>query len=146
MRVAVLNGVNLDVIDRRDPELYGGLTLTQLETRIFKVNPNTFQEGLESVGIFPLGSLVQSTTGGGGAGGGGGGLGGGGGGLGGGQGGGIFDIPRVYVAGAGAATEFGQHRLDMVAKGPLLWPFHIAGGIFRIEMRRRKDPQTQSAG
>src|SRR5437667_1204086 len=79
----------------------------QLETRIFKVNPNTFQEGLESVGIFPLGSLVQSTTGGGGAGGGGGGLGGGGGGLGGGQGGGIFDIPRVYVAGAGAGVRLG---------------------------------------
>src|SRR5207249_3716240 len=79
----------------------------QLETRIFHVNPNTFQEGLESVGIFPLGSLVQSTTGGGGAGGGGGGLGGGGGGLGGGQGGGIFDIPRVYVAGAGAGGGLG---------------------------------------
>ena len=26
MRVDVLNGVNLDVLDRRDPELYGGLT------------------------------------------------------------------------------------------------------------------------
>jgi 3-dehydroquinate dehydratase-2 len=35
VRVAVLNGVNLDVIDRRDPELYGGLTLNQLETRIY---------------------------------------------------------------------------------------------------------------
>ena len=35
MRVAVLNGVNLDVLDRRDPELYGGLTLNQLETRIY---------------------------------------------------------------------------------------------------------------
>ena len=76
----------------------------QLETRTFKVNPNTFQEGLESVGIFPLGSLVQSTTGGaGGIGGGGGGFGGGGGaGIGGGgQGGGVFDIPRVYVSGGG---------------------------------------------
>ena len=36
MRVIVLNGVNLDVIDRRDPQLYGGLTLNQLETRIYK--------------------------------------------------------------------------------------------------------------
>ena len=72
----------------------------QLETRTFKIDPNTFQQGLESVGIFPLGSLVQSTTGGGG--GAGGGLGGGGGGIGGGgQGGGVFDIPRVFVAGAG---------------------------------------------
>jgi 3-dehydroquinate dehydratase II len=36
MRVAVLNGVNLDVIDRRDPKIYGGLTLNQLETRIYE--------------------------------------------------------------------------------------------------------------
>jgi 3-dehydroquinate dehydratase-2 len=35
VRVAVLNGVNLDMIDRRDPALYGGLTLNQLETRIY---------------------------------------------------------------------------------------------------------------
>lgn len=36
MRVAVLNGVNLDVIHRRDPALYGGLTLNQLESRIYE--------------------------------------------------------------------------------------------------------------
>jgi 3-dehydroquinate dehydratase II len=36
VRVAVLNGVNLDVIDRRDPTIYGGLTLNQLETRIYE--------------------------------------------------------------------------------------------------------------
>ena len=73
--------------------------VAQLETRTFRVNPNTFMEGLQSVGIFPLGSLVQSTTGGaGGAAGGGGGIGGGQGG----QGGGIFDLPRVFVAGGGA--------------------------------------------
>ena len=36
MRVAVLNGVNLDMIDRRDPELYGGLSLNQLEGRIYE--------------------------------------------------------------------------------------------------------------
>lgn len=36
MRVLVLNGVNLDVLERRDPELYGGLTLNQLETRIYE--------------------------------------------------------------------------------------------------------------
>lgn len=34
MRVEVLNGVNLDVLGRRDPELYGGLGLHELETRI----------------------------------------------------------------------------------------------------------------
>ncbi len=36
MRVAVLNGVNLDVLDRRDPKLYGGLSLNQLESRIYE--------------------------------------------------------------------------------------------------------------
>ena len=35
MRVAVLNGVNLDVLDRRDPQLYGGLGLAELESRIY---------------------------------------------------------------------------------------------------------------
>ena len=35
MRVAVLNGVNLDVLHRRDPALYGGISLNQLETRIY---------------------------------------------------------------------------------------------------------------
>jgi 3-dehydroquinate dehydratase-2 len=34
MRVAVLNGVNLDVLHRRDPELYGGLSLDELEAII----------------------------------------------------------------------------------------------------------------
>ena len=34
MRVAVLNGVNLDVLHRRDPALYGGLSLQELEGRI----------------------------------------------------------------------------------------------------------------
>ncbi len=36
MRVTVLNGVNLDVLSRRDPELYGGLSLSELETRIYR--------------------------------------------------------------------------------------------------------------
>jgi 3-dehydroquinate dehydratase-2 len=35
MRVEVLNGVNLDVLGRRDPQLYGGLSLQELETRIY---------------------------------------------------------------------------------------------------------------
>ncbi|MDP8910436.1 MAG: 3-dehydroquinate dehydratase [Actinomycetota bacterium] len=34
MRLAVLNGVNLDVLERRDAALYGGLSLRELETRI----------------------------------------------------------------------------------------------------------------
>ena len=35
MQVAVLNGVNLDVLERRDRELYGGLSLNDLETKIY---------------------------------------------------------------------------------------------------------------
>jgi 3-dehydroquinate dehydratase-2 len=35
MRVEVLNGVNLDVLGRRDPGLYGGLSLQELDTRIY---------------------------------------------------------------------------------------------------------------
>jgi 3-dehydroquinate dehydratase II len=33
-RVEVIHGVNFDVLERRDPELYGGLSLMQLEARI----------------------------------------------------------------------------------------------------------------
>ncbi len=33
-RVGVLHGVNFDVLDRRDPEVYGGLSLNELEIRI----------------------------------------------------------------------------------------------------------------
>ncbi len=36
MQIVVLNGVNLDVLGRRDPELYGGLSLDELETRIYE--------------------------------------------------------------------------------------------------------------
>jgi 3-dehydroquinate dehydratase II len=35
MQVAVLNGVNLDVLAQRDPDLYGGLSYGELETRIY---------------------------------------------------------------------------------------------------------------
>jgi 3-dehydroquinate dehydratase-2 len=33
-RVAVLHGVNFDILDRRDPEVYGGLSLRDLETKV----------------------------------------------------------------------------------------------------------------
>jgi 3-dehydroquinate dehydratase II len=33
-RVAVLHGVNFDVLERRDPSVYGGLSLSELESRI----------------------------------------------------------------------------------------------------------------
>jgi 3-dehydroquinate dehydratase-2 len=36
VRIAVLNGANLDMLGNRDPELYGGLGLSELETRIYE--------------------------------------------------------------------------------------------------------------
>ena len=36
MQVVVLNGVNLDVLARRDPSVYGGISLSELETRIYE--------------------------------------------------------------------------------------------------------------
>jgi 3-dehydroquinate dehydratase-2 len=33
-RIAVLHGVNFDVLERRDPEMYGGLSLRELEVKI----------------------------------------------------------------------------------------------------------------
>jgi 3-dehydroquinate dehydratase-2 len=35
VRVLVLNGVNLNVLWRRDPDLYGGLSIAELESRIY---------------------------------------------------------------------------------------------------------------
>jgi 3-dehydroquinate dehydratase II len=36
MRVFVLNGVNLNILGRRDPSLYGGLSIAELESRIYE--------------------------------------------------------------------------------------------------------------
>jgi 3-dehydroquinate dehydratase II len=36
MQVLVLNGVNLNVLGRRDPKVYGGVSLNELETRIYE--------------------------------------------------------------------------------------------------------------
>jgi 3-dehydroquinate dehydratase-2 len=36
VRVSVLNGANLDVLSRRDPNLYGGVSLEELERRIYE--------------------------------------------------------------------------------------------------------------
>jgi 3-dehydroquinate dehydratase II len=36
MQILVLNGANLDVLGRRDPTIYGGLTLNELESRIYE--------------------------------------------------------------------------------------------------------------
>jgi 3-dehydroquinate dehydratase-2 len=36
VRIDVLNGVNLNLLSRRDPVLYGGLSLSELDSRIYK--------------------------------------------------------------------------------------------------------------
>ena len=36
MWIVVLNGANLDMVGNRDPELYGGVGLSELETRIYQ--------------------------------------------------------------------------------------------------------------
>lgn len=36
MQIEVLNGVNLDILGRRDPTLYGGLSISELETKIYE--------------------------------------------------------------------------------------------------------------
>ena len=52
-RVAVLHGVNFDVLERRDSDLYGGLSLSALEQRIsiwareFGLEPIFFQTNSE---------------------------------------------------------------------------------------------------
>lgn len=90
--------------------------VAQLFTRTYKIDPNTFQQGLESVGGIPFGDISVGSSGGGGGGGGRGGGGGGGGQGGQGGGGGIFVLPRVQVSGGvttggggggGAAGGFG---------------------------------------
>jgi len=36
VQVLVLNGVNLDMLGRRDPKTYGGVSINELETRIYE--------------------------------------------------------------------------------------------------------------
>jgi 3-dehydroquinate dehydratase-2 len=36
MQVLVLNGVNLDMLGRRNPDMYGGLSINELETQIYE--------------------------------------------------------------------------------------------------------------
>lgn len=45
-RVAVLHGVNFDVLDRRDPDVYGGISLSELEMRIER---EARERGLETI-------------------------------------------------------------------------------------------------
>ena len=79
-----------------------GQEVQPLFTRTFKVDPNTFYQGLQSVGGFAFGDIQTSSGSGGGSGGGGSGGGGGQGGQGG-QGGGALVVPRVNVSGGAVA-------------------------------------------
>jgi len=36
MQILLLNGVNLDMLARRDPALYGGISMNELESRIYE--------------------------------------------------------------------------------------------------------------
>jgi 3-dehydroquinate dehydratase-2 len=53
-RIAILHGVNLDVLERRDPDLYGGVSLSELEHRItgwaheLELEPSFFQTNSEA--------------------------------------------------------------------------------------------------
>jgi len=75
-----------------------GREAVPLYTRMIKLNPNTFLQGLESVIGFDFGALAQASSGGAGGGGGGGGGGGAAGGAQGAQGGGLLTVPRVTAA------------------------------------------------
>jgi 3-dehydroquinate dehydratase-2 len=44
-RIAVLHGVNLDQLGRRDPSLYGSLTLPELEARIVQ---EAWEQGMQA--------------------------------------------------------------------------------------------------
>ncbi|MBA4148278.1 MAG: hypothetical protein H0X66_09190 [Verrucomicrobia bacterium] len=86
---------------------------TPLFTRSFRVDPNTFLQGLESVGALSLGDQINSSGGGGG-----GGRGGGGGG--GGQESGSFSLPRVMISqisqGGGGGGGGGGVGLNFVTR------------------------------
>ena len=52
-RVAIMHGVNLDQLGRRDPDVYGGISLTELEVRVRRwavelgLEPSFFQTNHE---------------------------------------------------------------------------------------------------
>jgi len=77
------------VFSPRQPE-------AQLETRIFRVNPNTFVEAVQGLGTLrPLDGLILGATGGG---------------IGDtGRPGGVFDIPRVYLPGSSQSIQNKLH-------------------------------------
>jgi 3-dehydroquinate dehydratase-2 len=64
-RVAVLHGVNFDVLERRDPAFYGGKSLSELETQIsgwareLKLEPIFFQTNHEGEFVEQLHQLRE---------------------------------------------------------------------------------------
>ena len=85
------------------------------ESRTFKVDPQAFDQAIQTVHGFDRGAIAQNSPGGGGGGMGGGGGGGGGGmagGMGGMVGGGLLTVPRVSSAGAGAGGGLSGGRVD----------------------------------
>ena len=65
-RVDVMHGVNFDVLERRDPEIYGGIALTELENRIkhwardLELEARFFQSNLEGEFVEHLHRLPET--------------------------------------------------------------------------------------
>ena len=68
-RVAIMHGVNLDQLGRRDPEVYGGITLTELEVRVKRwavelgLEPSFFQTNHEGEFCEELHEAAQTQDG-----------------------------------------------------------------------------------
>ena len=68
-RVAVMHGVNLDQLGRRDPEVYGGFTLTELEVRVKRwavelgLEPSFFQTNHEGEFCEELHEIAETQDG-----------------------------------------------------------------------------------
>jgi len=86
----------------------GNFEAVPLFTRTFKVDPNTFYSGLESVGSSSFGGGSSSSGGGGGGGGGGGSRGGGGGGGGQQSGGAVVGVVNAFAGAGGLRNQGGQ--------------------------------------
>jgi 3-dehydroquinate dehydratase-2 len=68
-RVAIMHGVNLDQLGRRDPDVYGGITLTELEVRVKRwavelgLEPSFFQTNHEGEFCEELHEMAQTQDG-----------------------------------------------------------------------------------
>jgi 3-dehydroquinate dehydratase-2 len=68
-RVAIMHGVNLDQLGRRDPEHYGGITLTELEVRVrhwavdLGLEPSFFQTNHEGLFCEELHGVAETQDG-----------------------------------------------------------------------------------